>query len=108
MLLLVGAIAWIYRVLLFWRFGPRYRYQVESVVTRGAQTVDLVMRPLERRMMYEPGTFVFIAVPSFKGKERELHPFSISSSPAPAPSAGFHPPDRRLHQADLLPVPRRG
>ena len=80
-LLLVGATAWIYRVLLFWRFGPRYRYQVESVVTRGAQTVDLVMRPLERRMMYEPGTFVFIAVPSFKGKQRELHPFSISSSP---------------------------
>ena len=80
-LLLVGATAWIYRVLLFWRFGPSYRYQVESVVTRGAQTVDLVMRPLERRMMYEPGSFVFIAVPSFKGKERELHPFSISSSP---------------------------
>ena len=80
-LLLVGAIAWIYRVLLFWRFGPRYRYQVESVVARGAQTVDLVMRPLQRRMMYEPGTFVFIAVPSFTGRERELHPFSISSSP---------------------------
>ena len=80
-LLLVGAIAWIYRVLLFGRFGPRYRYQVESVVARGAQTVDLVLRPLERRMMYEPGTFVFIAVPRFKGKEAELHPFSISSSP---------------------------
>jgi predicted ferric reductase len=35
-LLLVGAIAWTYRVLFFSRFGPRYRYQVESVVTRGA------------------------------------------------------------------------
>jgi predicted ferric reductase len=81
MLLVIGAVAWIYRILLFWRFGPRYRYQVESVVPRGADTVDLVMRPLERRMMYEPGTFVFIAVPSFEGKERELHPFSISSSP---------------------------
>ena len=31
--------------------------------------------------MCEPGTFVFIRVPSFKGKERELHPFSVSSSP---------------------------
>lgn len=81
MLIVVGAVAWTYRVLLFPRFGPRYRYQVESVVMRGAQTVDLVMRPLERRMMFEPGTFVFISVPAFKGKERELHPFSISSSP---------------------------
>jgi predicted ferric reductase len=80
-LLLVGAIAWIYRGPLFRRFGPRYRYQVESVVPRGAGIVDLVMRPLERRMMYEPGTFVFLRVPSFKGRERELHPFSISSSP---------------------------
>jgi len=81
MLLLVGAAAWTYRVLLFRRFGPLYRYKVESVVPRGAQTVDLVMSPLDRRMMYEPGTFVFIGVPTFKGKERELHPFSISSSP---------------------------
>src|SRR5690606_12432848 len=81
LLLLVGLVAWVYRVLLFRRFGPRYRYRVESVVPRGGGIVDLVMRPLERRMMYEPGTFVFLRVPSFKGKERELHPFSISSSP---------------------------
>ena len=81
LLLLVGVIAWIYRGPLFLRFGPRYRYRVESVVPRGAGIVDLVMRPLERRMMCEPGTFVFIRVPSFKGKERELHPFSVSSSP---------------------------
>jgi len=80
-LLLVGATAWTYRVLLFARFGPRYRYQVEAVVPKGAQTIDLVLRPVDRRMMYEPGTFVFIGVPSFEGMERELHPFSISSSP---------------------------
>ena len=73
--------AWAYRVFLFRRFGPRYRYQVEAVALCGPQTVDLIMRPLERRMMYEPGTFVFIGVPSFRGKEGELHPFSISSSP---------------------------
>lgn len=80
-LLLVGAMAWTYRVLLFLRLGPRYRYQVESAASRGVQTIDLNLRPLDRRMMYEPGTFAFIRVPSFKGKEHELHPFSISSSP---------------------------
>ncbi len=31
--------------------------------------------------MYEPGTFVFLSVPDMEGKQRELHPFSISSSP---------------------------
>ncbi|HKT79768.1 MAG TPA: ferric reductase-like transmembrane domain-containing protein [Vicinamibacterales bacterium] len=80
-LLLVGAMAWSYRVLLFRRFGPHYRYQVQAVVPRGGHTVDLVMRPLERRMMFEPGTFVFVGIPSFQRRERELHPFSISSSP---------------------------
>lgn len=81
LLLLVGAGAWIYRVLLFLKMGPRYRYQVDSVVPRGRETIDLVLRPVDRRMMYEPGTFAFIRVPRFAGKSRELHPFSISSSP---------------------------
>ena len=80
-LLLVGAAAWLYRVFLFRRFGPQYRYRVERAQPRGRDVVDLVMRPVERRMMYEPGTFVFVAVPTFEGMERELHPFSISSSP---------------------------
>jgi predicted ferric reductase len=32
-------------------------------------------------MMYEPGTFVFLRVPDMEGQQKELHPFSISSSP---------------------------
>src|SRR5215475_4141865 len=39
------------------------------------------MRPVDRRMMYEPGTFVFLRVPEIKGQQKQLHPFSISSSP---------------------------
>jgi predicted ferric reductase len=80
MLLLIGGGAWLYRVLLFRRFGPLYDYRVERV-TQHPGVVDLVMRPQDRRMMYEPGTFVFIAVPAFEGQQHELHPFSISSSP---------------------------
>ena len=80
-LLLVGAAAWLYQVLLFRRFGPRYRYRLEKIVTHGNDILDLVMRPVERRMIYEPGTFVFLQVPDLKGHERELHPFSLSSSP---------------------------
>jgi len=39
------------------------------------------MRPIDRRMMYEPGTFVFLRVPDLEPHRKELHPFSISSSP---------------------------
>ncbi len=80
-LILAGGAAWLYRVILFNRLGPRYRYRLETVVSRGSNIIDLVMRPVERRMMYEPGTFVFLRVPDMEGQQKELHPFSISSSP---------------------------
>jgi len=79
--ILAGAAAWLYRVVLFNRLGPRYVYLLETVVSRGSDIIDLVMRPVDRRMMYEPGTFVFLRVPDMEGQQRELHPFSISSSP---------------------------
>ena len=80
MLVLAGICGWLYSVL-FLRFGPRYRYQVVSLTPRGPRTIDLLMRPVDRRMMYEPGTFVFLNIPSLAGFNNELHPFSISSSP---------------------------
>ena len=61
-LILAGGAAWLYRVVLFNRLGQRYRYLLERVVSRGGNIIDLVMRPVERRMMYEPGTFVFLRV----------------------------------------------
>jgi predicted ferric reductase len=81
MLILAGAAAWLYRVVMFNRLGPRFPYRLETVDDRGANVIDLVMRPIARRMMYEPGTFVFLRVPSLEGQRKELHPFSISSSP---------------------------
>jgi predicted ferric reductase len=81
LLILAGGAAWLYRVVLFNRLGPRYPYRLERVVSRGSHIIDLVMRPIERRMMYEPGTFVFLRVPELEGQQKELHPFSISSSP---------------------------
>ena len=80
-LVLAGGAAWLYRVVLFNRLGPRYRYWLDTVVPRGANIIDLVMRPVDRRMIYEPGTFVFLRVPDMEGQQKELHPFSISSSP---------------------------
>ena len=80
-LLLAGGAAWLYRVVLFTRLGPRYPYRLEAVAVRGTTIIDLVMRPVDRRMMYEPGTFIFLRIPSLAGQQKELHPFSISSSP---------------------------
>ena len=80
-LMLVGGAAWLYRVLLFNRLGPCYRYRLQTVVPRGNTTIDLVMRPVDRRMMYQQGTFVFLSVHDPERRWKELHPFSLSSSP---------------------------
>jgi predicted ferric reductase len=80
-LMLAGGASWFYRVLLFDQLGPRYDYRLETVALRGTNILDLMMRPIARRMMYEPGTFVFLRVPELKGHEKELHPFSLTSSP---------------------------
>lgn len=77
-LMLVGIAAWAHRVVFYRWLAPRYRYRVEAVERRSGDTIDLVLRPCDRRMIYEPGTFVFIRRPG----RAEYHPFSISSSPA--------------------------
>jgi len=81
-LVLVGAFSWAYRVVFYRWLAPRYRYTVQAVEKRSADTLDLVLRPRDRRMIYEPGTFVFVNRPGSGRTRRELHPFSISSSPA--------------------------
>ncbi|MGE0448883.1 MAG: ferric reductase-like transmembrane domain-containing protein [Vicinamibacterales bacterium] len=81
LLMLGSGAALLYRVFLFKRFGNRYDYRVEDVVPRPDETLDLVMRPVSKRMMYEPGTFAFVRIPDHGRHANELHPFSISSTP---------------------------
>lgn len=83
-LVLVGSAAWLYRVVLYRRLAPRYRYRLEAATPLPGDTVDVVLRPETRRMMYDPGTFVFIRLPEADEGDtaRQYHPFSIASSPA--------------------------
>lgn len=81
MLGVAGSLCWLYRVLFFRRFGPRYGYQVEQVQDTSHDSYDLVLTPTERRMNYDPGTFAFIMTPDHPTLPAELHPFTISSTP---------------------------
>lgn len=81
LLVLVGAGSWLYRVVLYRWVAPRYPYRVREVGMRGKDTVEFYLRPQEQRMLHEPGTFVFINRPGPSGRDWELHPFSVSSSP---------------------------
>lgn len=80
-LILVGLGAWVYRALLFRPLAPRFRYRVSEVRQLPGGVVDFRLRPRDRRMLHEPGTFVFVNRPGADGRGWELHPFSLSSSP---------------------------
>ncbi len=76
-----GSLCWLYRILFFRRFGPRYPYRVERVQDTSEHTYDLVLTPVEKRMNYDPGAFAFIMAPEHDSLPSELHPFTISSTP---------------------------
>jgi predicted ferric reductase len=79
----IGLVAFVYRSLLGKILIRKYQYYVDDVQVVGGSVTQLVMRPVKRKMSYEPGQFVFIRF-LFSGVDAingEWHPFSISSSP---------------------------
>jgi len=76
-----GSLSFLYRILFFKRFGPRYPYAVEEIKTTSHDSYDLILLPTKRRMNYDPGTFAFIRLPEHPTLPPELHPFTISSTP---------------------------
>ncbi len=75
----IGLIMYIYKVLLYKQFGPRFKYEINKVTLRGA-IAELELSPVGKTLNFEPGQFAF-AVFSSKAVTTEEHPFSISSSP---------------------------
>jgi predicted ferric reductase len=82
LLCFIGLASLLYRLFLFRRMGPRHGYTVEAVAPRGAGVIDLLLRPRDRRMSFDPGAFVYVSVKGSAAVPEEMHPFSIASSPA--------------------------
>jgi predicted ferric reductase len=80
-LVVTGAAALAYRLLLFRHLGPRHGYVVQAVEPRGAGVTDLVLRPAERRITFDPGAFVYLSIRGSAALSAEMHPFSPVSSP---------------------------
>lgn len=74
-------LAFIFRTFLGRSTVPRFTYTVQSVRQLDATITEVTMVPESARIHYLPGQFIFIYFID-GGIEREVHPFSISSSPA--------------------------
>jgi predicted ferric reductase len=80
---IVGMASFTYRTLLGAVIIQRAPYKVERVFTIPGNTVIIEMSPVEKKLSFEPGQFVFIRFlwSSAEGISKEVHPFSIASSP---------------------------
>jgi len=76
----IGFIGILYRTILGFLVVPRLTYIVKEVRRQSPAIIEIVMEPKGPAMQYRPGQFLFIRFPNHKGL-REVHPFSISSSP---------------------------
>ena len=77
----LGLVAFVYRTIMPKIFIKRYKYYVDNVSTVGGNVTKLDLRPVDTKMLFTPGQFVFIRF-MYSGKKvvtSEWHPFSISS-----------------------------
>ena len=74
-LLILSSFSVIYRLFLRKIFKTSYKYSV-SAIQRIGDVVEITMKPVDKKMSYSAGQFIFA---TFKSLGNEPHPFSIAS-----------------------------
>lgn len=75
----IGIISWVYMLILYRLIGPCYKVVIEEVKRLNDFTEVFFKKP--KGFNFQPGQFIFISFPRFKGVH-ELFPFSLSSDPS--------------------------
>jgi len=77
---LIGILAWLYKIFVFGRVRKHVDYTVEGVNQLNGTTVEVCLKPVQKKVDFNAGQFLFI---NFDGDRtmKEPHPFTISSSP---------------------------
>jgi predicted ferric reductase len=73
-----GVLAWAYRSILGDVLVRRYDYTVAEVNELDQSVTELTMTPIDGRISYTPGQFVFVVLYS-KSMDKVFHPFSMST-----------------------------
>lgn len=77
--MVVGAVAWLWRIVGRDAVRPGVRHRIRSAERRGS-TTSIELEPIgRRRIIHRPGQFVFVKLDV--AQMREPHPFSIASPP---------------------------
>jgi len=86
-IIVIGALAYLYKQFLWEKRRPRLDYTVKNVRRLNGAVAEVTLRPKDSRLAHRAGQFMYV---HFDADEtlREPHPFTISSAP--------HEPDLRL------------
>lgn len=76
--LAMGMFFYIYKIFLYKKFGPQYKYRVERV-DKHNNILEIYLSQITEKIDYLPGQFAFVSF-DLEGLA-ESHPFSFSSSP---------------------------
>jgi len=79
-IVLLGAIAWIYRELFYRFLAPQAVYIVKEVKDKGAEVLEIFLMPKKDKLKFRPGQFAYFSFHS-KNISAEAHPFSFTSAP---------------------------
>lgn len=77
--IILAIISIVYKRFLYYRFGPRYHYQVTKIQPQ-SDVVSIYMEPLAGKLVFKPGQFAFFTFdhPFLKNQS---HPYSFASNP---------------------------
>ena len=76
----IGIIAWFYRAFLYNIFNKKLDYTVTTVKHFENDTMEILLKPAFKKLVFEAGQFVFVAYDGIN--KNESHPFTISNHPS--------------------------
>ena len=71
--------AYLYRVIFNEVLVKKYNYVVESVRPLTQNIIEIILKPVQQKIIYQPGQFAFFSFD--QSKFTEQHPFSFTSNP---------------------------
>jgi len=76
----IGIISWFYRAFLYNIFNKKYSYTVASIKRFENDVIEILLKPVNKKLSFEAGQFAFVAYDGMNKKEP--HPFTISNHPS--------------------------
>ncbi len=77
--IIMGLISFFYVRFLYALLPVKYAYVIDQIAMAADKTFKIVLKPEIRKMIHNPGQFIYLEIKDLLWSEGERHPFSIAS-----------------------------